>query len=164
MTPALPIWLQWVQALGVPALAVAGAFIAYQQMRIARSQARTAFVRAQHDMFPKRFEVYEAASTFLATIVSHGKVSQDDFHRVYKFTNAARFLFPPNVSVYLDKLGERASSWHATRSEMAAARQTGRTDAGLIEKEKEQHLWLLDQLEELAKVFGPYLRIDPLTQ
>ena len=47
----LPAWLLWVQALDVPALAGVGAFLAYQQMQIART-------KLQHDLYERRIKVY----------------------------------------------------------------------------------------------------------
>jgi hypothetical protein len=70
----LPLWVQYAQALGAPSLAVVvaavGAWLAWQQVRIAR-------VRLQHDLYDRRFKIFQAARNFLAEVMTHGYPSDD---------------------------------------------------------------------------------------
>jgi hypothetical protein len=54
---SMPFWVQVLQALAVPVIAAAGAWVALQQMHIAR-------VKLQHDLYDRRYAVFEAVRRF----------------------------------------------------------------------------------------------------
>lgn len=60
---SLPVWVQVLQALAVPVIAGVGAWIALQQMYLAR-------VKLQHDLFDRRYAVFQAVRRFLEEAVS----------------------------------------------------------------------------------------------
>jgi signal transduction histidine kinase len=70
----LPLWVQLVQAIGVPfvgaIIAGTGVWIALQQMRIANAKLK-------HDLYQRRFETYAAARSFLGDIIVHNGVSEE---------------------------------------------------------------------------------------
>ena len=68
----LPAWLQYLQVLQVGAVALIpliGAWIAWQQVQIAR-------VRLQFDLYGKRFAVFEAARRLIEEISQNGNISE----------------------------------------------------------------------------------------
>src|SRR5262245_28988212 len=71
---AMPHWIQWLQALSVPTIAVVGVFLVWQQARIART-------KASRDLFDRRFAVFEAARTLLARVMAKGNASAEDVNR-----------------------------------------------------------------------------------
>ena len=48
----LPLWVQVLQALLVPVIAAVGAWVALQQMYLAR-------VKLQHDLYDRRYAVFQ---------------------------------------------------------------------------------------------------------
>lgn len=66
----MPFWVQVLQALAVPVIAAVGAWVALQQMHIAR-------VKLQHDLYERRYAVFEAVRRFLDEAVSHKIVSRE---------------------------------------------------------------------------------------
>jgi len=54
----LPLWVKALQALAVPVIAAVGASVAVQQMVIAR-------VKLQHDLYDRRYAVFDAVRAFL---------------------------------------------------------------------------------------------------
>ena len=63
-------WVQTLQALAVPMIAAVGAWIAIQQMRIAR-------IKLQHDLYDRRYAVFQAVRRFLDEAVANSLVSSD---------------------------------------------------------------------------------------
>jgi hypothetical protein len=55
---SLPLWVQVLQALAVPVIAAVGAWVALQQMHIART-------KLQHDLYDRRYAVFQAVRRFL---------------------------------------------------------------------------------------------------
>ncbi len=53
--------IDWLKALATPAIAVAGIVIACAQLRIAN-------IRLTHDLFGRRYAIYDAARKFIQTI------------------------------------------------------------------------------------------------
>ena len=66
----LPLWIQWLQALAVPVVAAVGAWIALQQMHLAR-------VKLRHDLYDRWFAVYQADRKFSAEVLTHATVEDD---------------------------------------------------------------------------------------
>jgi hypothetical protein len=65
----LPVWVQYAQALGAPLLAVViggfGAWIAFQQMRLAR-------IKVQHDTYDRKYAVFLAVRWVLTVVAGAG--------------------------------------------------------------------------------------------
>lgn len=66
-----PHWTAYVSAFLTPTVAILGAVIAFLQWRIARGKLRL-------DLFEKRALVHQAARDLLSTILTTGKVTQED--------------------------------------------------------------------------------------
>ena len=54
MSPTLPLWLQYLQALALPIIAGCAAFIAFLQFELAKERRRD-------DLFDRRYELLETA-------------------------------------------------------------------------------------------------------
>jgi hypothetical protein len=74
MQSALPVWIQYIQAGAVILIPIIGAFIANQQVKIAR-------VKLQHDLYERRFEVFQAARKLLAHVITNGNASDDQLRK-----------------------------------------------------------------------------------
>ena len=108
---SLPLWLQYTQALAqalaVPIIgsliAATGAWIALQQMRIAHTKLR-------HDLFDRKFTVFEAARKMLYDVIVSNDTS-DEAIRIYLLETAnAPFLLDRAVVAYLQEIGRRVST------------------------------------------------------
>jgi hypothetical protein len=56
-TYPLPSWVQILQALAIPLIAAVGTWVAIQQMRIAR-------IKLHHDLYHRRYAVFQAVRRF----------------------------------------------------------------------------------------------------
>ena len=89
-------WTTYLAALLTPTVAVLGSFIAYRQWRLAQNKLKL-------DLFDRRFSVYEAARTFLASIMTSGKAKDEEVFKFMVATREAKWLLNASVAEYLDK-------------------------------------------------------------
>jgi hypothetical protein len=161
-TSILPTWLQYLQALALVAVpcvgtivAAIGAWIALQQMRVAR-------MKLDHDRYEKRLKIFEAAHALLAEAVVKDAISDALLKRFFVDAIDAPFHFADDVVKYLERLGTIASSVKVGQQALA-----DETDAKLREKLKDdiknELLWLQQELQsgKLINRFRPYLALDP---
>ena len=99
--------------MGVPALAGVGAFLAYQQMQIART-------KLQHDLYERRTKVYLGIAEFLADISMMGQVSPESFARFYAAMREAQFLFPRAIDAFIWKFHRKTNQLESTLQSIKA--------------------------------------------
>jgi hypothetical protein len=87
-------------------IAMLGAFIAFQQMMIAR-------VKLNHDLFDKRFAVYSATRAYMAEMLRNRGGVQEDAVKWHAVASAAPFLFENEVSDFLKELSKKGSMTRA---------------------------------------------------
>lgn len=93
----LPLWLQVMQALLTPAIALAVGVIAFMQWR-------TAHQKVVLDLFERRMSVYLKLKQSMFSINASGKVSEDSERLLLDVQNEAKFLFGSDISEYLEEL------------------------------------------------------------
>jgi hypothetical protein len=118
----LSLWVQALQALAVPVIAAVGTWVAIQQMVIAR-------VKLQHDLYDRRYAVFDAVRAFLNEAIGSQVVSPETFRTFALKTADAEFLFDDGLAAYLREMREHASKAQAiyiTMQQMEPGDQTGR--------------------------------------
>jgi hypothetical protein len=155
----LPIWLLYVQALAVPLVAIIiagfGAWIAWNQMRIARS-------KLQHDLFEKRFAVFEGARRLLLSIGREGSCSDQALQKYAIGTSDAVFLLDDTLSEYVEELWKHAAKLHALAEQLKD--EPAGTERGRLARLKgEDVMWFMAQHEVLIAKFKPFLRLSENT-
>lgn len=139
----LPFWIQVLQALGTPAIALLAIVIGMMQWR-------TAHQRAVLDLFDKRWTVLSELRAAVRTVTQENNTVSRETRQVFAAARArAAFLFGPEVTEYLttilDAMG-RLGRWEA------------RTDA---EKTiKQQAITEISEFHERSnKLVTPYMRM-----
>ena len=153
----LPLWVQYAQALGAPLLAVvvaaAGAWLAWQQVRIAR-------VRLKHDLYDRRFAVFDAARKFLAEVMTHGCPTNDQIRAYVVGTGDAIFLLNYDVATYLEEIRKK-SIYLQEYKEMLKSLPVGDERTALAKRNSETFAWLMEQLPiGLVTHFKPFLTLE----
>ena len=155
--PVLPLWIEYVKALGAPFVAVVAAVIAsaisYQQWRTARNKLKL-------DLFEKRLKVYEGCNEIISEIhlpIPFAVKRLEDFTST---VSSAPWLFDDKVAKYVDSLLIRA----------AQALAKPRLDYGgmnfeQIMEAQRQHLEktelpVREDIAKLQKHFSPYLKLE----
>jgi hypothetical protein len=149
---SLPLWVEVLQALAVPVIAAVGAWIAAQQMYLAR-------VKLQHDLYDRRYAVFDAVRRFLDEAVATKIVSAETLHSFALRTADAPFLF--DDAPYLKEMRERAAKAQSIYSVIEGVPGMPADQKARASQAAGEHLtWLVGQLDGLAEQFRPFLTLD----
>jgi hypothetical protein len=149
---SLPLWVRVPQALAVPVIAAVGAWIALQQMSIAR-------VKLQHDLYDRRYAVFDAVRRLLEEAISTKIVSSETFNSFALGTADAAFLFDDDLAAYLKEMRERAAKARSIHIAMEGM-PVGDQRASAAKAAEEPSLWLIDQVRVFDEKFRPFLTLD----
>ena len=158
---SLPPWLQYLQALSLVAIPFVGliitglgAWIALQQMRIAR-------MKLDHDRYERRLRIFEASHALLSEAIVKETVSDATLKVFFVETVVAPFHFDDGVVEYLQRLGTVASSVRVTNQALADETDA-KSRAKLAEDGKRDLLWLQQELQSgtLVNRFRRDLALD----
>jgi hypothetical protein len=149
----LPSWLQYLQVAAVVLIPLIGAWIAWQQVQIAR-------VKLQFELYGKRFVVFEAARRLIGEIISQGNISTSGLNACVLGTADAVFLLDDELSKYLGELAKHASILSNLKYaiEPLAVGSAQRVD--LSQKTGEELKWFNNQADKLVARLKPYLKLD----
>jgi hypothetical protein len=150
----LPAWLQYLQAGALILIPLVGAFIAWQQARIA-------WYKLQFDLYEKRFAIFAAARNLIGEVVSQGNVS-DASLRTFMLGTADVFLLNDELSKYLDALAKRAVILQPLNSELEAHPVGSDRRVELSTRRGEELAWWNSRADDLVAHFKPLLRLPRL--
>ena len=140
------------QAVFTFAIAMFVAWIAFQQYQVAKRKLR-------HELFDRRYEVYESVRKFLSSVATHARVDGDEMVKFLEGTATAKFLFDSEVSEYIEEI-YRNSLKHSMYDKLLKNEFERDKRLSLIEKESEKLEWLTTQFTVMNEVFGEYLKVD----
>ena len=149
---ALPLWVQYVEAFGPVTIGLAVAAVAWMQWQVNRN-------RLKHELFDRRYVVFEAAREFLRRTIVDGKVNTKARIDFFLSTRESEFILGKEVAVYLDDLNRKAIEAETYRAEYEGE-PTGETRKELVRKESAFLRWMLDQPDVLRDRFRPYLKLS----
>ena len=149
----IPWWLQYLQAFALVTIPPIGAWLAWQQVQIAR-------VKLQHDLFDRRFRVFDAVRRLLANICANGDASDEEIHGFVFARDDAVFLFDDDLVQCLEKMRERALRLQVTNNKglLETMPEAERHNANIAVSEYKA--WFGEQLVGLTGKFKPFLKLD----
>lgn len=154
----LPEWMQWLQAISVIFIAGASVAIASRQATTAQQQLIIAKRKLQHDLFDRRFAIFEAARRFLANMLAQARTSEEQDRDFVLATGEARFLLDDDLHSYLDEWRRKASS--IRRIELQLESLVGEEQRKPAVDAKGALLdYFENQYDELINKFRPYLTL-----
>jgi hypothetical protein len=148
---SLLIVVQVFQSVALIVIAGVGAEIAWQQMQTAR-------VKLQHDLYDRRYAVYQAARVLLKEVSDRGDASNEGMFAFLLGTADAPFLFDDDMAAYLVVLHVQASQLHAINAPIESM-APGENKNAAVHKSGELRSAFLAQREALQKKFLPYLQL-----
>ena len=152
----LPLWVEYIKALGTPTVALVAACIAGI---IAHRQWVTSRNKLKLDFFDRRIEIYRLAVTLLELLRDDDEKLLDAMDKLDASLHSSRWLFSVEISVHLHELELRARLSFSRYSQFKKRR--GILDAGTLQKEKEaRYLDFQAELQSLDRVVGPYLSVE----
>jgi hypothetical protein len=138
--------------------------VAKQQADIARQQADLATVRLKHDLFDRRFEIYETVFAFLIEIVQDSNISPEGMSKFVRGTQKAVFVFDQSVVDYFEQLRTQAA---ILQEQVALLHNQGnpqgpeRSEAP--RRRAELFMWFTHQLPILMQRLRPFMALDENT-
>lgn len=84
-----------------PTIAVLAAYIAWQQWR-------TNNLRLKHELFNRRYELYEMITFFISGILTRGSVQPNSDTQFLRDTKTAVFLFNKRIQEFIQEIYQKA--------------------------------------------------------
>jgi hypothetical protein len=106
MPTQMPVCLQYLQALLVPAIAFFAVYIAYRQWL-------TAHERVKLDLFDRRLAAYQRLKDAIAPVTGSGKVSNLDTDHFAHAMYDMRFLFDKDMETFVSEIYHAMLDKHA---------------------------------------------------
>jgi hypothetical protein len=134
------------------------------QAQIAQQQADLAAIRLQHDLFDRRFEIYEACQTLLNEVLINGNISDEKFDSFFQATRKVVFLFDQDITDYIEMLRISALQLRGANKMIADPTIKIALDP-TPPRERTQELYnlFLRQFDVSIAKFKPFLALDKNT-
>jgi hypothetical protein len=135
--------------------------IAKRQADIAAQQARLADVRLRHDLYDRRFAVYDAARMFfLREILPKNRVSDEALYVFVRGIADAVFIVDKNVTDYLQDMQKRILRFQRLTIAIDTMQHQEERKPASDEKLALRQ-WFEEQPDVLIERFRPFLTLDP---
>lgn len=135
------------------------AYFAWHQKKIAKEQADIAREKLRHDLYERRYRVFDAARKLLCEIAVHRIASEDDLRTFVIGTGDAVFLFDDDLSAQLVEIRNRAQKLQSL-DHLMEPMPVGPQRTNFVNQGEEQFTWLVKQLEGLVDKFKPFLKLE----
>lgn len=147
-----PHWATYLAALLTPTVAILGSFIAYRQWRLAQNKLKL-------DLFDRRFSVYEAARTLIASIMTSGKAKDEEVLKFMVATREAKWLLNASTAEYLEKqLYHKATDLQTFAAELEGV-PVGDVRTRNVQAQAEIKKWFMAQYDVFDQQFSPFLKL-----
>ena len=116
--------------------------------------------RVRPEIFDRRLPVYRAFHRFVVSVVSEGKVVDDELAAFVHETHDALFLYGSKIEKYLHEVYAAAIHLRSIQSRMTDPhRQSDDEWEKAVDKETERLLWFNKQIHNGKKTFYPLLKL-----
>ncbi|MFO1377060.1 MAG: hypothetical protein U1F14_08650 [Steroidobacteraceae bacterium] len=145
-------WVAILGALLTPTIALAGAYIAWQQWKTNQNKLRL-------ELFGRRYAFYEAARDLIGTITASGRASDESTFQFLSKTKGARFIVGAELAYYLkEELYRKATSLNALDAELEG-QPAGEARSRIVQQQRELKDWFRAQYDVLDRRFEPFLKL-----
>ena len=149
----MPIWVQYVQALGSIFIAIVAAFIA---SNIAWRQWKTAQSKVVLDLFEHRMAVYDDLRKAMPGIIASSAAADEMIFVMHKAMGRVPVLFGPEVQKYLSELQKDIFTIADKQSSMETLAGVERDEAVKIKHETLRKV-RTSFYDEFPKLIAPYI-------
>ncbi|RWO76266.1 hypothetical protein [Mesorhizobium sp.] len=152
----LPIWAQWLQAIGPATASIVTAFVAIAVWVVAYRQWRTAREKLVLDLFARRFELYVRAKDGVDQVVRDGDARKNDgIQTIARVRVEGEFLFGDDVLNYLARLQKSMAKLQLANT--MYANHDASQDWPQITLD--ESLFVTAFYEDFPKIAAPYMRM-----
>ena len=131
-------------------------YVAWQQWQTNKDRLRL-------ELFDKRFAIYDATRTFLANVITDGKVKEEKWRAFRLATREAEWLFGSSVYRFIEKeICSRVLDYQRLTSELEGSFPEETRDEDrreIIAQRNEISTFMKKSFDELPCRFKPYLDI-----
>jgi ADP-ribose pyrophosphatase YjhB (NUDIX family) len=113
-------------------------------------------LQVAHDLFDRRYKIYEATRKFLGLILHNATFTDSELAEFDLGISDVEFLFRSDVVEYLAHIRKQAIDMRTDQKLLSAARE-GTDVTERAQAENERLVWLNKQVTVMTKVFSPYL-------
>ena len=146
-----PSWVTTLSALLTPTIGIAVAYIAWRQWRTAHDKLKL-------DLFDRRIAIHGAVKNLLSSLMTHGKVGDDQLAHFLKGTRQARWLLNSEMVQYFDKeIWTKACHLQELEAILDGLPQ-GDERSSNVRKQREIRDWLVNQMGIVDEKFDRFLR------
>jgi tRNA A-37 threonylcarbamoyl transferase component Bud32 len=152
--PLIPPDKDWIDLLGAlltPMVGAVGIYIAIQQRAINKN-------RLKHELFEKRYQVYENIGAFIGTVLMEGRVQAGSEYQFLRDTKAVTLLFDETIKEFTSEIYKRAVDLHCLDTELESLDGSARTEN--IQKQRAIKDWHEEQLRSMELKFLKYLKLE----
>src|SRR6266571_5603899 len=152
MNSQLPYWVQLLQALSTPAIALLAVVIGVMQWR-------TSHQRAVLDLFEKRWQAYKGIREVISEVVRSGSVSNEATFSYLRAIDGTEFLFGPEVYAYLRDVHKKLAQHHTFEgmAKREGTRWKERQEA--IDKQSKTFEEIAKFYDAAERLIAPYVRM-----
>jgi ribosomal protein L29 len=150
MSPASKDWVDITTALLTPTIAIFGSIITWQQWATNRDKLK-------HELFERRYQVYEKIAGFVANILITGGVEPGKDMQFLVETKSVSFLFNEDIKSLVSEIYQKATMLHALEAELSA--EAGEARTRNIEKQRQIKEWYSETLNKFETKFSPFLKL-----
>jgi hypothetical protein len=130
---------------------------------LAHRQQRTNELRLKHELFERRYKVYDSLMAFLGRTLQEGKPSTESSFTFLRETNQAQFLFGPEIPDYLESVYKKGNALRSSERQLNSERQGDDEERSRMIKENTDLIkWFNDQPNMAGERFGKYLNLTRL--
>jgi len=144
-------WIELLSALLIPILVVVATIIAIQQWRINQK-------RLKHELFDRRYEVYQSITEFIAKILTTGKVESNSSIRLLADTKKVYFLFDKDTHDFIMQLYRKSIDLDTLDTILEVTTEKDKREKNL-KNQGELKDWFSKQLKIVEKRFEKFLRL-----
>ena len=138
--------------------------ISQQQAESARQQADLSIVRLQHDLFDRRWEIYDVVFFFLIEILQSSNLSREGMRKFVRETRKSVFVFDQETTDYFEYMRKQAVFLQGAASFLSDQNnlvEPERTEAA--RRLSELFMWFEQQFESLVERLKPFMALDKNT-
>jgi hypothetical protein len=147
-----------------PALLTAlAALIAGIAVSLTYQQYRMNALRLKHELFERRFKVYDVFRWFVGSVMREGKTSHAVCESFLREISQAEFLFGPEIPEYLTSVYKKGLDLVRSDREITSVDSLQADERTRVAHENVELLkWFGDQYDVARRLFGKYLNLTRL--
>jgi hypothetical protein len=139
-------------AVATPTIAALVAIITWRQWATNKAKLR-------HELFDRRYEVYERVAGFLSSVIQSGRVEPGTAEEFLRQTKKAYFVFGGDAAIktLVEQIYHQAAKLHALQAKVNGL--TGQALESNVDKQTEVKGWFQETLHSLEPRVSKYLRL-----